>query len=176
MTNSRTIYECQERSKIWAATANLGTAQDDRFNQMIIAEAPTKPSEDVLGIATGGGNPAVSTALSMDCHGSITCTDVTPATLQSTRGRAENLSLPIMRFAAADMGACHFRIISSTASPVGLASFSPTIRSARLPRPGGCISYVVCGPYEGNPTFYVRGAPWRPILESRRNRRRRAIP
>jgi len=72
MTDSRTRDEWQEHSKIWAATANLGKTQDDSFNQMIIAEAAIKPGEDVLDMATGGGNPVVSTALSMDSHGLTT--------------------------------------------------------------------------------------------------------
>ena len=75
MTESRSKAEWQERSKAWATTTVQGKSQDDNFNQMIIAEAAIKPGEEVLDIATGGGNPAVSTALSMDGRGSVTCTD-----------------------------------------------------------------------------------------------------
>ena len=161
MTDSRTRDEWQERSKIWAAIANLGKTQDDSFNQMIIAEAAIKPGEDILDIATGGGNPAVSTALSMDGHGSITCTDLTPSMLETTRGRAENLSLPIMRFAAADMGALPFpdNTFDCITCRFGIMfpddKISAASEARRVLKPGGRIAYVVWGPYEGNPAFYV---------------------
>ena len=161
MTDSRSRDEWRERSKVWAATAPQGKSPDDSFNQMIIAAAAIRSGEDVLDIATGGGNPAVSTALAMDGHGSVTCTDLTPRMLETTRGRAENLSLSIMRFAAADMRSlpfsddsfdcvtCRFGIMFPD-DKIGAAA-----EARRVLKPGGRIAYVVWGPYEENPAFYV---------------------
>jgi SAM-dependent methyltransferase len=161
MTDSRSRDEWQERSKAWAATGPQGKSQDDSFNQMIIAEAAIKPGEDVLDIATGGGNPAVSTALSMNGHGSVTCTDLTPRMLETTRVRAENLSLAIMRFAAADMRALPFPdgTFDCITCRFGIMFPDDKIAAAsearRVLKPGGRIAYVVWGPYEENPAFYV---------------------
>ena len=161
MADSRTRNEWRERSKVWAATSPQGTSQDDSFNQMIIAGAAITPGEHVLDIATGGGNPAVSTALSMKGRGSVTCTDVTPRMLETTRTRAENLSLPLMRFAAADMGALPFpdETFDCVTCRFGLMFPDDKIAAAtearRMLKPGGRVAYVVWGPYEENPAFYV---------------------
>ena len=161
MTDSRSRDEWQERSKVWAATSPQGKSQDDSFNQMIIAEAAIKPGEDVLDIATGGGNPAVSTALWMDGRGSVTCTDVTPRMLETARGRAEILSLPIMRFAAADMRALPFadETFDCITCRFGIMfpddKIAAAVEARRVLKPGGRIAYVVWGPYEENPAFYV---------------------
>ena len=161
MTDSRSKDEWRERSKIWATTAAQGKSPDDSFNQMIIAEAAIKPGEDVLDIATGTGNPAVSTALSMAGRGSVTCTDLTPRMLETTRGRAENLSLSLMHFAAADMRALPFpnETFDCITCRFGIMFPDDKIAAAseakRVLKPGGRIAYVVWGPYAENPAFYV---------------------
>ena len=161
MTESRSKAEWQERSKAWATTTVQGKSQDDNFNQMIIAEAAIKPGEEVLDIATGGGNPAVSTALSMDGRGSVTCTDLTQRMLETTRGRAENLSLPNMRFATADMRDLPFADGTFDCATCRFGIMFPDNKIAaaaeaqRVLRPGGRIAYLIWGPYEENPAFYV---------------------
>jgi SAM-dependent methyltransferase len=161
MTDSRSRDEWQERSKVWAATSPQGKSPDDSFDRMIIAEAGIKPGEDVLDIATGGGNPAVSTALAMEGRGSVTCTDLTPRMLETARGRAENLSLPIMRFAAADMRALPFpdHIFDCVTCRFGIMFPGDKIAAAaearRVLKPGGRAAYLVWGPYEENPAFHV---------------------
>lgn len=168
MTQDRTRDQWQERSKAWAKTAVQGKSQDDSFNQMIIAEAGIAPGEDVLDIASGTGNPAVSIALSMDGKGSITCTDLTPRMLEAARGRADNLDLGRMRFTAADMTALPFPdgTFDCVTCRFGIMFPDDKIAAAaealRVLRPGGRIAYVVWGPYEENPPFYV---PRRAVAE-----------
>ena len=161
MADNRTRNEWQGRSKVWAKTAIQGKSQDDSFNQMIIAEAGIKPGEAVLDIATGTGNPAVSIALSMAGEGSVTCTDLTPRMLETTRGRADNLDLDIMRFAAADMSSLPFpdNCFDCVACRFGIMFPDDKIAAAaeacRGLKPGGRVAYVVWGPYEENPPFHV---------------------
>jgi ubiquinone/menaquinone biosynthesis C-methylase UbiE len=161
MTDTRSRDEWQERSKVWATTSPQGKSEDDSFNQMIIAEAAIKPGEQILDIATGGGNPAVSTALSMDGLGSVTCTDLTPRMLETARGRAEVLSLPTMRFAAADMRDLPFpdNTFDCATCRFGIMFPDDKIAAAkealRVLKPGGRIAYLVWGAYEENPAFYV---------------------
>lgn len=168
MADNRSKDEWQERSKVWAKTTTQGKTQDDTFNQMIIAEAGIEPGEDVLDIATGTGNPAVSIALAMEGEGSVTCTDLTPGMLETARGRAENLHMGIMQFTAADMAAlpfgndrfdcvtCRFGIMFPDDKVAAAAE------ALRVLKPGGRIAYVVWAPYEENPPFYV---PRRTVAE-----------
>jgi len=161
VTDSRTREDWQACSKVWATTAPQGKSVDDSFNQMIIAEAAIKSGEDVLDIASGGGNPAVSIALSMNERGSVTCTDVTPGMLETARNRAENLSLSIMRFTACDMRALPFPdgTFDCVTCRFGIMFPGDKIAAAaearRVLKPGGRAAYVVWGPYEENPAFHV---------------------
>ncbi len=151
----------RERSQTWAKSAPQGKTQDDTFNQMIIAEAGIRPGEAVLDIATGTGNPAVSIALSMDGQGSVTCCDLEPAMLETARGRAVNLSIPIMRFAAGDMTRLPFadNTFDCVTCRFGLMFPEDKVSAARevlrVLKPGGRVAYVVWDTYENNPPFIV---------------------
>lgn len=161
MADRRTKDEWQERSKVWAKTTVQGKSQDDSFNQMIIAAARIKPGEDILDIATGTGNSAVSIGLSLEGKGSITCTDLTPRMLETARGRAETLHISNIRFAAADMTALPFPngAFDCVTCRFGIMFPDDKVAAAaealRVLRPGGRLAYVVWGPYEDNPPFYV---------------------
>ena len=157
----RTREDWEERSRHWARATPQGKSQDDTFNQMIIAETAIKPGEDVLDIASGSGNPAVSIALSMEGRGSVTCTDLTTGMLETARGRAENLDIAIMRFVAADMVALPFTENTFDAVTCRFGIMFPDDKVAaaaeakRVLKPGGRIAYVVWGAYEDNPPFHV---------------------
>ncbi len=62
----------KERGARWAATAARGRSADDSFNRMIIAQAAIRPGDDVLDIASGTGDPAITIALALDGEGSVT--------------------------------------------------------------------------------------------------------
>ncbi len=150
-----------ERSAKWAATAAQGRSADDNFNQMIIAEAEISPGEDVLDIASGTGDPAISIALSLDGNGAVTACDLTPRMLETARGRAETLGISVMRYAAADMARLPFADASFDCMTCRFGIMFPGDRAAaarearRVLRPGGRVAYVVWGPYDENPPFYV---------------------
>jgi SAM-dependent methyltransferase len=151
----------RERSRIWARTAPRGKAQDDTFNQMIIAEAAIRPGEAVLDVASGTGNPAVSIALALGGRGSVTCCDLEPTMLEAARGRAANLSLAIMRVVAADMTRLPFRDAAFDCVTCRFGIMFPGDRVAaarealRVLRPGGRVAYLVWSAYEDNPPFHV---------------------
>jgi ubiquinone/menaquinone biosynthesis C-methylase UbiE len=157
-----------ERSAAWAKTTVQGVSQDDSFNQMIIAESGITPGEAVLDIAGGSGNPAVSIALSMAGNGKVVCTDLTPAMLETARGRADHLALSILQFAAADMISLPFPDASFDCVTCRFGIMFPEDKIAaarkalRVLKPGGRIAYVVWGPYDENPAFFV---PRRAVAE-----------
>ena len=150
-----------ERSKTWTRATPQGVSQDDRFNQMIIAEAGIAPGETILDLAGGSGNPSVSIALSMAGDGMVVCTDLTPAMLETARGRADHLGLAILRFAAADMVALPFpdAMFDCVTCRFGIMFPEDRVAAARealrVLKPGGRIAYVVWGPYDRNPPFFV---------------------
>ncbi len=151
----------QERSKAWAATAVQGISADDTFNQMIIAEACIQAGERILDLASGTGNPAVSIAHSMNGHGNVVCTDLTPRMLQTARERARNLELGIMLFTATDMASLPFKDNQFDAITCRFGIMFPKDKvaaareAARVLKPGGRVAYIVWGAYEENPPFYV---------------------
>ena len=160
-----------ERTAAWAKTTVQGVSEDDSFNQMIIAETGITPGEPVLDIAGGSGNPAVSIALSMAGEsitgesmagdGKIVCTDLTPEMLETARGRADTLDIKIMQFAAADMISLPFPDASFDCVTCRFGIMFPEDKvvaareALRVLKPGGRIAYVVWGPYDENPAFFV---------------------
>jgi SAM-dependent methyltransferase len=159
--NERSRSDWDERSKAWTKTAPQGVAREDQFNQMIIEAAGIAPGEDVLDLASGTGNPAVSIALAMKGEGSVTCTDLTPRMLGAARDRAANLDIGIMRFVAADMGALPFADASFDAVTCRFAmhttdnAAAPMREALRVLRPGGRFAVMVWGAYGDNPAFHV---------------------
>lgn len=150
-----------KRSKAWAKSAPKGRSQDDSFNRMIIAELDIRPGETILDIAGGSGNPSVSIADSMEGDGMVLCTDLTPKMLETARGRAENLGLDVMHFTAADMMALPVPdgMFDCVTCRFGLMYAADKIAAAREAlrtlKPGGRIAYVMWGPYDENPPFFV---------------------
>ena len=85
-----------------------GLAQDDTLNQILISEAGIKPGQNILNIASGSGNPAVSAAILMNGEGTITLTDLSEGMLKNARDRANTLNIKNMRYCTADMNRLPF--------------------------------------------------------------------
>lgn len=159
--SERSREDWAERGKAWARAAPQGKSRDDSFDRMLIAGAAIRPGEDVLDLASGTGNPAISIALSMEGRGSVTCTDLTFGMLETARNRARNLDLSVMRFVAADMCALPFAEGSFDCVTCRFGLMFPDDKVAaarealRALRPGGRVAYMVWGPYDENPPFHV---------------------
>jgi SAM-dependent methyltransferase len=159
--SERSREDWAERGKAWAKAAPQGKSRDDSFDRMLIAGAAIRPGEDVLDLASGTGNPAISIALSMEGRGSVTCTDLTFGMLETARNRARNLDLSIMRFVAADMCALPFAADSFDCVTCRFGIMFPADKVAaaaealRVLKPGGRVAYMVWDAYEANPPFHV---------------------
>ena len=75
----------------------------DRFNQPLIDAIGVAPGHDVLDLASGTGEPALSLARRVGPSGQITATDLVPEMLEGAKRRARAAGLANIRFEAADM-------------------------------------------------------------------------
>jgi SAM-dependent methyltransferase len=149
------------RSSGWTATAAQGLSTDDTLNQMLIEHTGIKPGERVLDIGSGTGDPAISIGLALDGNGGVTACDLIPEMLAKARERSVNVGLDIMSFAAADMSALTFGDNSFDCITCRFGLMFPEDKVAaagealRVLKPGGRVGYMVWGPYEENPPFFV---------------------
>ncbi len=154
------------RTASWTSTAATGLSTDDTFNEMIIEHAALQPGERVLDLGSGTGDPAISIGLMLGDGGRITACDLTFEMLAHTHSRAVNVGISNIDFAAADMEALPYAdtVFDAVTCRFGLMFPADRVAAAaearRVLRPGGRAAYVVWGPYEDNPAFFVlrRGA------------------
>ena len=151
----------QGRSAGWTATAAQGLSTDDTLNRFLIEHAGIGPGERVLDLGSGTGDPAISIGVALDGAGSVTACDLTPEMLATARSRSVNVGLDAMDFAAADMSALAFADNSFDCVTCRFGLMFPADRVAaarealRVLKPGGRVAYMVWGPYEENPPFFV---------------------
>lgn len=149
------------RSTGWTATAAQGLSTDDTLNQMLIELAGITPGERVLDLGSGTGDPAISIGLALGDTGAITACDLTPEMLAKARERSVNVGLDVMSFAASDMAALTFADNSFDCVTCRFGLMFPEDKVAaarealRVLKPGGRVGYVVWGPYDENPPFFV---------------------
>ena len=151
----------KSRSAGWAATAAQGLSTDDTLNQRLIEHLKIQPGEQALDLGSGTGDPAISIGLALDGAGAITACDLTPEMLATARRRADNVGLRVIRFAAADMAALTFADDSFDCITCRFGLMFPEDKVAaasearRVLKPGGRVGYMVWGPYDENPPFFV---------------------
>ena len=93
----------EDKSKAGASTLSKGLPQDDTLNQIRIPGAGIKPGQNILDIASGSVNSAVSPAILMNDEVAINLTDLTEGMLKNTRDGADTLNINNIRCCTAVM-------------------------------------------------------------------------
>ena len=123
--------------------------------QALIAEAGISPGMQVLDIATGTGEPALSMVPLVGPAGHVTATDVVPAMVAFAEAKARRENLPNISFQVADAGNLPFpdaRFDAITCRN-GVMFFGEGALEElrRVLRPGGRAAFSMFGPYERTP-------------------------
>ncbi len=145
-----------ERAIFWEKNAPKGKSVSDDLNQLLIELTDIKPGDNVLDIASGSGEPAISIALQTGSEGQVTALDAHPEMLAGARKRAEFLNLTNITFKISRMEKLPF--VDSTFDAVtcrfGLMSSDDpleTLRGVRrVLKAGKMAAFMTHGLHERN--------------------------
>ncbi len=160
-TDNQTAADWAARGAYWAKTAPDTVSTTDDLNQLLITLAGIEAGYNVLDIASGAGDPAISIALKVGVEGSVTALDASPEMLAGARKRAEKLGLENISFetgrmeslpfdpATFDAVTCRFGLMSATDPVLALRG------ARRVLKPGKKAAYLTHGSREKNALFSV---------------------
>lgn len=149
------------KSAAWERRADDIADLAERLNEPLLEAADLAPGQNVLDLASGVGEPALSIARRVGDGGRVTATDLVPEMLDGARRRAAEAGLGNLRFEIADMEAlpfadaaydrvvCRFGIMFCPGPEAAFAE------ARRVLRPGGRAAFLVWGPREDNTLFEV---------------------
>jgi ubiquinone/menaquinone biosynthesis C-methylase UbiE len=161
-TENRTDY-WKNRSPGWTEAASAAKPSDDTFNLRLIEEVGISPDMDVLDIASGTGDPAITIAGKLE-RGTVTACDMTAEMLAVAAARAAKLSINNLRITTGNMITLPFsdNTFDAVTSRNGLMFPDDKIGCARealrVLKPGGTAGWMVWGPIDANPTFLAVNA------------------
>lgn len=151
----------RDRATYWDRRADEIAEMAARFNGPMLDAADVEPGQQVLDIASGAGEPALSIARRVGETGTVTATDMVGEMLAGARRRAAAAGLANIRFEIVDMEALPFPdgIFDRVTCRFGLM-FCPQPEQAlaearRVLMPGGRAAYMVWGPREETTLFSV---------------------
>jgi ubiquinone/menaquinone biosynthesis C-methylase UbiE len=152
-----------EAAAYWAKWADPLAEQQVKVNQALLAAAGVKPGAQLLDLASGAGEPAVTAAAMVGATGQVTATDISEPMVQALVQRMARLGLKNVSCRQADMERLPFGDASFDAVTCryGLMyARDPTqavAEAARVVRPGGRVACMVWGP-EANNNVIFHGA------------------
>ena len=156
MSASSSRDEWAARAPFWDRHAPEGESVTDELNRILIELAGIGPGNDVLDLASGGGEPAISIALRVGAGGSVTALDAHGDMLAGARRRAAALELNNMTFRIARMEDLPFAddTFDAVTCRFGLQSSEDAARTLREARrvlkPGGRAGFMTHGVEERN--------------------------
>lgn len=147
----------------WGSAFRVAASQKWRRQSAVMGSSVTKaivqfaavqPAMQVLDLACGTGEPAISLASAVGPHGRVTAIDINAELLEVARGRAQQRTLANISFQQADAHALPFQdaTFDLVTSRFGVMFFDDIARALgearRVLRPGGRIALLAWGPFE----------------------------
>ncbi len=149
------------RAPAWNKWAERVEKMARRFNEPLIEAASIEPGMQVLDLASGAGEPALTIARAVGADGHLTATDLLDDMLEGMRRRAADAGLSQLSCEVADMEAlgfpdgrfdrvtCRFGIMFV---PDPVQAFREALR---VLKPGGRTAWMVWGPMQDTTLFDV---------------------
>jgi len=165
----------QESGQAWDKWANALQAMADKFNQPLIDFAGIQAGTQVLDLASGAGEPALSIAQHIGEDGQVIATDLVEEMLMGTQRRAVEMGLKNLSCQAADMEGlpfepqqfnhvtCRFGIMFCQQQQQALAE------TLRVLKPQGTATFMVWGELDENTIFHVIRAALDRVLPADEN-------
>ncbi|MCE2493250.1 MAG: class I SAM-dependent methyltransferase [Alphaproteobacteria bacterium] len=156
MSTSSSREEWAARAALWDKHAPEGESVTDELNQILIEITGTESGDNVLDLASGSGEPAISIALKVGAKGSVTALDAHGEMLAVTRRRAAKLELSNMAFEIARMEDLPFAddTFDAVTCRFGLQSSEDAVQTLREARrvlkPAGKAGFMTHGVEERN--------------------------
>jgi ubiquinone/menaquinone biosynthesis C-methylase UbiE len=157
----------------WTGAAPLWQKWNRKFviqtraaTELVLRGAELAPGMEVLDLASGTGEPALSLAQAVGPQGRVVATDLVPQMLEAARQNAAAQGLDNMEFRMADAESlpfpdgefdrvtCRFGIMFFPDIPKAMAEVR------RVLKPGGRVCFAVFGSLEENPIFLVSLGPF----------------
>jgi SAM-dependent methyltransferase len=149
-----------EAATYWGKWADPMAEQQIKVNQALLVAAGVKPGAQLLDLASGAGEPAVTASAMVGDTGLVTATDISEPMVKALAQRMTRLGLSNVSCRQADMEALPFGDASFDAVTCryGLMYAHDAGRAvaeaARVVRPGGRVAYMVWGPEANNSVIY----------------------
>jgi SAM-dependent methyltransferase len=149
---------------LWKKWYEKFAAQTREGTELMVREAGVSPGMQVLDLASGTGEPALSLARAVGPRGRVVATDLVPEMLAAAREHARGLSN--MEFQVADaerlpFGDAEFDRVTCR---FGLMFFPEVQRALagvrRVLKPGGRVCFAVFASLEENPGFAITMGPF----------------
>jgi ubiquinone/menaquinone biosynthesis C-methylase UbiE len=147
-------WNCFARTNAAQRWRKQSAAMGRHMTEAIVAEARVEPGMEVLDIACGTGEPAISIASLLQNQGRVVGVDISPEPLKLAEERARQRDLTNIEFHLADAHQLPFpnQSFDRITSRLGVMFLSDLPRAFsemhRVLRPGGRITLLVWGPIE----------------------------
>ena len=159
------------RAPAWNKWAERVEKMARRFNEPLIEAAGIEPGMDVLDLASGAGEPALTIARTVGPDGRVTATDLLDDMLEGTRRRAREAGLSQVTCEVADMEALGFEDarFDRVTCRFGIMFVPDPVKafreSLRVLKPGGRTAWMVWGPMADTTLFNVIQSEVRAFLD-----------
>jgi len=123
----------------------------------IVEAAQVKPGIEVLDLASGSGEPALTLAEAVRPSGQVAATDLVPEMLRIAEENAKQRGLTNIAFRQADAEALpfpdeRFDVVTCRFGVMYFPNLAQALREIRrVLKPGGRVAFAALGPFEQNP-------------------------